>query len=254
MDRRKFVAILLCVTMIPMVASLQSCNLVTNPDVSVDLPVRPDRNALDGMATKDEALFLVPVAEADASALVLRVATETAVASRTLSAVKFAPQVPPGEWAKTMSCGPACLNLAAAYAYGATPDQVTYIRAINRYLGKTDINNCLPGGTGVSQLVSAAKAVNNCPNTYSATGWTLARLRQEIDAGRPVVVAVHSGRLPTRTYSYSGGHFVCVVGYDGANMITHDVGTSRGAFKAYPNADFANAMAYFGGAVVVVRR
>lgn len=254
MHRRKFLVSLLCVATMPLVTSLESCNLITNPNVSVDLPARPDRNVLDGMATRDSAMFLVPVAESEAATLSLRGATETANASRTLTAVKFAPQVPPGEWANTMSCGPAAENLAAAYAYGATPDQVTYVRAINRYLGKTDINNCLPGGTNCSQLVSAAKAVNGCPNTYSATGWTLARLRQEIDAGRPVVVAVHSGRLPTRTYSYSGGHFVLVVGYDGANMITHDVGTSRGAFKPYPNADFASAMAYFGGAVVVVRR
>src|SRR5262245_33345787 len=39
-------------------------------------------------------------------------AIQGAPASRVLS-VAFAPQVPPGTWAKTMSCGPAAMNLAA---------------------------------------------------------------------------------------------------------------------------------------------
>src|SRR4030095_2330190 len=97
-----------------------------------------------------------------------------------------------------MSCGPASLNMATAYAWGVTPDQATYIPKICKYLGRSDINNCLPGGTNTSDLVRAAKAVNNAPNTYSASGWTITRIKQEIDAGRPVVVAVQAGELPNR--------------------------------------------------------
>jgi hypothetical protein len=209
----------------------------------------------DGMSTPDSLLYVHEDTDPSASASIAVTGVTSATAtSRILSGVKFAPQVPPGLWALTMSCGPASLNLICAYLFGATPDQVTYIRLIDKYLHKTDIDNCLSGGTSTTDLVAAAKAVNGCPNTYKASGWTLPRLRQEIDAGHAVVVAVRAGLLPTRGYPYAGNHFVAVVGYDASNIICHDVGTSRGAFKPYPNANFANAMASCGGAVVVPLR
>lgn len=209
-----------------------------------------------GMSTTDSQSLLI---EAPAEGDVLGDSTKDVrsnwvAATRILSQVRFAPQVPPGSWSLTMSCGPASLNLACAYLWGAVPDQYTYIRRINSYLGKQDINNCLPGGTSTSDLERAGRAVNNCTRTYRASGWTLARIRQEIDAGRPVVVAVRAGSLPNRGYSYTGGHFVLVVGYDGTNMICHDPGTSSGAFKTYSNTNFASAMATYGGAVVVAMR
>jgi hypothetical protein len=184
------------------------------------------------------------------------VALQRAVGSggNRLSGVGFAPQVPPGDWSKTMSCGPAALNMGAAYLWGVQPNQAVYIPKICQFLGRTDVNNCLPGGTSTSDLVKAAKAINNAPNTYAASGWTIARLQREIDNGRPVVVAVRAGALPNRGYKYTGGHFVLVVGYDAANVIAHDPGTSGGAFKSYKNADFAGAMRPYNGAVVVPMR
>lgn len=175
----------------------------------------------------------------------------TTSTARTISGVKFAPQVPPGSWSKTMSCGPAALNMAAAYIWGVTPDQVTYIPKICKFLGKTDTNNCLPGGTSTTDLVSAARTINNLPGTYKDSGWDLARIKQQIDIGRPVVVAVRAGALSNRGYVYSGGHFVLALGYDSGNMIVHDPGTTYGAFKKYSNADFATAMSSYSGAVVI---
>jgi hypothetical protein len=224
-------------------------------------PVAPDITAtqLDGMATTDTSEFVVePLSEDEIDAYLLTAQQEEPsgkfLSARILTGVRFAPQVRPGSWALTMSCGPASINLDAAYLWGVVPDQVRYIRLINSYLHKTDINNCLPGGTSTSDLERAARAVNNCPNTYRASGWTLQRVRQEIDAGRPVVVAVKAGYLPNRGYKYTGGHFVLVVGYENGYMVCHDPGTSGGAFKRYSNYDFLRAMSYFGGAVVVVRR
>lgn len=176
-----------------------------------------------------------------------------AATSRVLN-VGFQPQVPPGDWSKSMSCGPASLNMAGAYAYGVAPNNPLYIPKICGYLGKSDTSNCLPGGTNTTDLVRAAKAVNNARNTYSASGWTLARIKQEIDAGRPVVVAVNAGALHNPHYSYKGGHFVLVVGYDSANMIVNDPGTRYGSHWAYSNSVFTTAMAAYNGAVVVLKR
>jgi hypothetical protein len=258
---RRFALLLLLPGLLMSMALVQGCRFGTEPEVSfnpspVQGPTKPPVTPADGMSTSDSLAFLeIPVLPQGRSVEEAEPATPgfSTLASRILS-VKFAPQVPPGDWAKTMSCGPASLNLGCAYIWGATPDQVTYIRAINKYLGKTDIDNCLPGGTSTSDLERAGRAVNGCPNTYRASGWTLARLRQELDAGRPVVVAVKAGYLPNRGYSYTGGHFVLVVGYNDSSIIAHDVGTSGGAYKYYSNSAFGSAMGYFGGAVVVPRR
>ena len=173
--------------------------------------------------------------------------------ARTLS-VQFAPQVPPGNWQKTMSCGPAALNMATAYLHGVNVRQAEYIRKINQYLGKRDLDNCLPGGTTVDDLVRAAKAVNGCPNTYRSKNWNLDNLRDRINWGQPVVVAVWAGHLPNRGYGWNGGHFVLVVGYDANNIVCHDPGTSGGARKSYSNTSFARAMGAYGGACVVPQR
>lgn len=173
--------------------------------------------------------------------------------SRTLS-VEFAPQVPPGDWKRTMSCGPAALNMATAYLHGARIRQAEYIRKINQYLRKRDIDNCLPGGTTVDDLVRAAQAVNGCRGTFRTKSWNLDRLRERINWGQPVVVAVWAGYLPNRGYGWNGGHFVLVVGYDANNIICHDPGTSRGNYKYYSNTAFAKAMGAYGGACVVPQR
>ncbi|MBM4028940.1 MAG: hypothetical protein FJ280_26620, partial [Planctomycetes bacterium] len=191
-------------------------------------PVRPgDRvqgdgivpaEAVEGMTTSGSAdLGVERLSAAEQAEYCASVQAEEGslkiLAARTLS-VMFGPQVPPGSWSLTMSCGPASLNMACAYLWNAVLNQVVYIRRINQFLGKSDIDNCLPGGSSTSDLERAGRAVNNCPNTYRASGWTLQRIRQEIDAGRPVVVAVWAGRLPNRGYGYAGGHFVLVVGYN----------------------------------------
>lgn len=227
------------------------------PSAPTELTLDQASGTSEGMSTTGVLdIGVVPLTEMEQAEFIrtsLSAEADKTAASRVLN-VAFAPQVPPGAWSITMSCGPASLNMDGAFLWHATLDQVRYIRLINQYLHKTDIDNCLPGGTSTTDLVNAARAVNNCPNTYKASGWTLARVRQEIDAGRPVVVAVKAGYLSNRGYSYSGGHFVLVVGYDNGVMVCHDPGTSRGAFKRYSNSDFTSAMAYFGGAVVVPKR
>jgi hypothetical protein len=232
----------------------------SGPQEKGDLPgvLTPPDVQIEGMATTGSVdIGVAPLSDQEQVDYLTRAAAEEQgfkiAASRILN-VRFAPQVPPGSWPRTMSCGPAALNLDCAYLWGVIPDQVVFIRRINQYLHKADIDNCLPGGTSTSDLVRAAKAVNNCPNTYQASGWTLQRIRQEIDAGRPVVVAVRAGALPNRGYSYTRGHFVLVVGYENGSMVCHDPGTTRGAFKRYSNGNFTTAMSSSGGAVVVARR
>ena len=229
-----------------------------NPQISASgAPTADTRQREDGCATQDPVDVGVPQESLAQQTLIMRTMSDSEPVSQraeNVLSVQFAPQVLPGTWSKTMSCGPAALNMAGAYHYRVPIRQEEYIRKINRYLGKRDIDNCLPGGTSVHDLARAAKAVNGLPATYVETNWNLDRLRQRIDRGQPVVVAVWAGHLPNRGYSYAKGHFVLVVGYDGQNIVCHDPGTRNGAARRYRNQQFMAAMAVFRGSVVVPQR
>lgn len=69
------------------------------------------------------------------------------------------------------------------------------------------------------------------------------QVRAEIAAGFPVIALVHAGSLP-RTYSYSGGHYVLIVGMVGSNVVYHDPNeerNGRGSFVRLPVEAFWKA-------------
>ncbi len=121
--------------------------------------------------------------------------------------IQFAPQVPPGSWSATMSCGPASLGMASAFLNKTTLNQEACIRMINTSIGKTDINNCLPGGSSCDDLVRAAQSVCDLKNTYKGSGWTLDALKVQMNRGIPVIAAGRAGKLPNRGDAYTGAHF-----------------------------------------------
>lgn len=169
--------------------------------------------------------------------------------------VPFISQVPPGTWDKTKNCGQTSALMVFCYYDGRTPTSQGII-AIDDWLysrfGSSQAVNGYSGSYSTSStLETLAKErggiYGGFPLSYKASSWTVARVKQEINAGHPVIVAVTGAPLGQ---SY-GGHWLVAKGYTSTGIITNDPGRTNGQLT-YTNTQFANAMSSQGGAVVVV--
>ncbi|MCE5323326.1 C39 family peptidase [bacterium] len=146
------------------------------------------------------------------------------------------------------SCGPASLSMCACYVLGRTP---TYLDIVNvwSYLGRDTCGN-ESSGTSLTELRNAARGWPfGLSNVYKST-LTLQGVKNEITAGRPVLVHVQCSYLSNRGYSYTGGHYIAAVGYDTGYLICNDPGTYLGEHKYYSDSDMTGAMAYYGNEVL----
>jgi len=151
--------------------------------------------------------------------------------------VPFKAQVPPGIWSKTKNCGQASTLMVLCYYKGTTPTEQG-IKDIDDWLYKKygdPIDNYNGYYTTTTKLEALAREYAGFPSSYKASGWGLNRLKQEINDGHPVVVAVTASYLSNRDYSYSGGHFVVAKGYTDTHIVCNDPGTSKGSDKYYVN-------------------
>jgi len=172
--------------------------------------------------------------------------------------VPFKSQIPPGTSA-TKNCGQTSSLMVYSFYDGTTPTEQG-IKNIDDWLfQKYGSSQAINGydGSYTSTTILETLARNRGSEKYGGfllsykdVGWTLARIKQEINAGHPVIVAVTAGKLPNRGYGYTGGHFVVVKGYSSTHIITNDPGTKYGESKYYLNSDFTAAMG--SGAVVMV--
>jgi len=184
--------------------------------------------------------------------------------------VPFKTQYPPGtSWDDTKNCGQTSSLMVFCYYWNTTPT-VEGIKNIDDWLHETygdPINNYNGWYTTTTKLARLAREYAGFSDSYKASGWNLDRLKQEIDAGHPVIVAITAGKIPYRqptdpevnhyrNYEYTGGHFVVVKGYAEYRgiscIICNDPGTVLGEGKCYYASDFKAAMDDQGGAVVVV--
>lgn len=179
----------------------------------------------------------------------------TGVAAAADISVPFIPQVPPGDWSSTKNCGQTSSLMTYSFYDGTTPT-AQGIKDIDTWLNGRfgdPINNWNGAYQTTTKLETLAKEYGGkygtFPYSYKASGWSVARVKQEIDAGRPVIVAVTGAPLGQ---SY-GGHFLVAKGYTSTGIITNDPGRTSGVLT-YTNTQFANAMSSQGGAVVVVRQ
>ena len=118
-----------------------------------------------------------------------------------------------------------------------------------RYGTSQAINGYNGAVTSTTILETLAREYAGFPNSYKTT-LTIDGVRQKISQGYPVIVAVNSGKLSNRGYSYAGGHFVVAKGYTSTHIIANDPGTINGNSKYYLNSEFQSAMS--GGCVIVV--
>ena len=168
--------------------------------------------------------------------------------------VAFKCQGPPGEFGKSKNCGQTSVLMAMCYHNGTIPT-VEGIMAIDDwlYLKYNDpINNYNGWGTNPTKVLAVAREYGGFPLSYKDSGWTIDDVKDRIDEGLPVIVNVYCRYLKTRIYKYAWEHILLVIGYDEDNIICHDPARAELAGVAYPNRDFAKAMAKQNGQVVVV--
>jgi hypothetical protein len=203
------------------------------------------KNRIAGLITRALALTVI--------ALIL--STGLAGAFSNPLSVPFKAQVLPGTWSATKNCGQTSSLMVYSFYDGTTPT-VQGIKDIDDWLFKKygssqAINSYSGSDTSTTILETLAKEYGGkygvFSNTYKTSGWTVARVKQEIDAGHPVIVAV-TGAFLGQSY---GGHFLVAKGYTSTGIITNDPGRTSGVLT-YTNTQFANAMTSQGGAVVVV--
>lgn len=166
--------------------------------------------------------------------------------------VPFKAQVPPGSWGSvTKNCGQTSSLMIFCYYKGIVPT-TQGIKDIDDWLNRKygayqPINGYNGAVTDTTILTTLAKEYGGFPSSYKATGWDVKRVKEEIDLGHPVIVAV-KGVYLGQNY---GGHFLVAKGYTSTDIITNDPGRSNGMLT-YSNAQFENAMSSQGGAVVVI--
>jgi hypothetical protein len=151
--------------------------------------------------------------------------------------VPFKAQVPPGNWNYTRNCGQASCLMVFCYYSGTTPT-AQGIKDIDDWLYQRfgdPINNYNGSYTTTLKLVTLAREYGCFVGSHVNSGWEIKQLREEIDAGYPVIVAVEARYLSNRGYIWAGGHFVVAKGYDNAHIICNDPGTSQGNSKYYIN-------------------
>ena len=141
------------------------------------------------------------------------------------------------------NCGPVSLVMAGCYVKGQEPTSAK-VTEINRALGVTDLDF-----KSAEQLITAGQKVFGL--TLQKHHWDLQDVKNEVQAGGPVIVAVKARLLPNRGYPYQGDHFVLVIGFGGDQITCDDPGTSEGGERQYAASDFDQAMKSEGGVVVV---
>jgi uncharacterized protein YvpB len=158
----------------------------------------------------------------------------------TLLNIAYKSQYDPDAAASRNDCGPTCLAMILnALGLTATTDAVFH-------------RTGAPADSYISmaQLMRAAESYG-APLEYRK-GWGLGELRAALDQGKPMIALVHYAAFSqfqpgvSTQSSFTGPHFVVVVGYDENNIIVHDplwTGERRneGAFKKWPNAVWREA-------------
>lgn len=114
----------------------------------------------------------------------------------------------------------------------------------------------LPIDIDMRQLASVAKGMFGYDATVVEGGdVTIARIETELAKGNPVILPLAGQDIGNPYYSGDGPpyHVLVVVGYDGSNFVTHDVGTKRGEYYSYDKDVIMSAIHDWNGSVDTIR-
>lgn len=138
------------------------------------------------------------------------------------------------------NCGPAALTSVLQYVGIKASRSELAALPIADVIAEVGNNGAF---SSLDDLIRAAAHWDVSAN--KAAGSTLAALRAELDAGRPVIALVTRGLLPGAQdyYAFTGNHFVVVVGYTPEKIVLLDplkTQATDGILSVYVN-DFAAA-------------
>ncbi len=181
-------------------------------------------------------------------------------------AVPFTSQVPPGDWVKSTNCGQTSAAMLFAYYgfYSHSPADPTDIMAIDKWLAQAyndqrflDLNGYY---TTTDRIAYLARNYAHYAYSYADENqdWTVDRIKHEIVAGRPVIVATYTNMDMVKSVE----HLMVVRGVrldasgNVTQVIVNDPGRSlasgRGENYVYDVATFETAWARNNKAIVVI--
>lgn len=202
-----------------------------------------------------------PVAETSSVSSSVSNDTPSSIASSKPPSVRiampFASQAPHGNWDPPYdeACEEASLIIVHHYLEG-TP--------LDKDIMNTDILNMvayeesqgLPIDIDMFELASVAKGMYGyTPEVIEGDDVTIERIEREIAAGNPVIVPLAGQDIGNPNYTGDGPpyHVLVILGYDGRNFITHDVGTRKGENYTYRKQVIMDAIHDWNGSVDTIR-
>lgn len=162
-------------------------------------------------------------------------------------AMPFASQAPFGNWGEPYqeACEEASLLLVHHYLAHEPLSKEIMDRAILDLVAWETANG-YPQDVRIDQLAAIARDRYGYVTEIMRgdTDVTAERIERELANGNPVIVPLQGQDIGNPYYSGDGPpyHMLVIVGYDGNNFITHDVGTRHGEYYAYRKQIILNAI------------
>jgi hypothetical protein len=169
----------------------------------------------------------------------------------------FASQAPTGNWDPPYdeACEEASLIIVRHFLE-QTPLNANTMNTDILAMVDHEESKGLPIDIDMPQLAQVARDMFGYDATVVEGGdVTIERIESELANGNPVIAPFAGQDLGNPYYSGDGPpyHVLVIVGYDGNNFITHDVGTKRGEYYSYRKQTVMNAIHDWNGSVDTIR-
>ncbi len=169
----------------------------------------------------------------------------------------FASQAPLGNWDPPYdeACEEASLIIVHHYLEGTPLNADIMNRDILNMVAKEESMG-LPIDINMHELASVAKEMYGYDTeVLEGSDVSIARIEQELAQGNPVIVPLAGQDIGNPNYTGAGPpyHVLVIVGYDGSNFTTHDVGTRKGENYVYRKEVIMSAIHDWNGSVDTIR-
>jgi hypothetical protein len=169
----------------------------------------------------------------------------------------FASQAPHGNWDMPYqeACEEASLILVHHYLEGTSVDANVMDRDILDMVAFEESKG-LPVDIDMFQLADVAREKYGYDaEVVEGNDVSIERIESELAKGNPVIVPLAGQDIGNPYYSGDGPpyHVLVILGYDGRNFTTHDVGTRQGANYTYRKEVIMSAIHDWNGSTATIR-
>ncbi|MBU0613969.1 C39 family peptidase [Patescibacteria group bacterium] len=168
-------------------------------------------------------------------------------------AVPFTPQAPNADWNLPYqeACEEASVYMVYAYYQGVEPGLIDAQVANAELLDLVDFQNDMYGSYLDTTAEETARLMNDFYGLYASVidNPTEKQIKEEIAAGRPVIVLAAGQQLENPYFSGDGPlyHALVIKGYTSNKFITNDPGTKQGNGYVYNIKTIMDAMGDWNG-------